>query len=144
MMNQPFQIKQVLWQQAEPELKMIRIEVFIKEQNVPEELEWDEADLICKHLLVFSGKHAIATARILDSGQIGRMAVLKEYRKQGIGSAMLNRLLEMANQMNLETVFLNAQLEAIPFYKSFGFIEQGDLFNDAGIMHKRMTKNLYE
>ncbi len=139
-MNLPFQIKHVQWQQAAEELKNIRTEVFIKEQNVPEELEWDEEDHICKHLLVLHNEQPIATARILQTGQIGRMAVLKNYRNQGIGTAMLKNLLELATAMQLQSVFLNAQIEAISFYKKFGFIEQGDLFNDAGIMHKRMIK----
>lgn len=142
MMNPPFQIKHVKWQDAANELQKIRIEVFIKEQKVPEELEWDNADLTCQHLLVMIDNQGVATARILSSGQIGRMAVLKDYRQQGIGSAMLTSLLEVASTMNLQSVFLNAQVEAILFYKKFGFVEQGDLFNDAGIMHKRMTKTL--
>lgn len=142
MNQQTLQIKQVRWQDAKDELRRIRTEVFIKEQKVPEELEWDNQDQNCMHLLVLDNENAIATARLLATGQIGRMAILAPYRQQGIGTAMLQKLFSIADKMNIDTVFLNAQTDAITFYKKFGFIEQGDLFNDAGIMHKRMVKSI--
>ena len=136
------QIEEVDWNHSAETLKSIRTEVFIKEQCVPEELEWDDNDQKCVHFLVTSDGKAIATARLLETGQIGRMAVLKPYRGQGIGQALMEKLMEKAKQMNLESVFLNAQINATSFYKKFGFVEQGDLFNDANIVHKRMVKLL--
>ena len=135
-------IKQVQWHEASESLKYIRTEVFIKEQHVPVELEWDDNDQSCMHLLAEYDGKAVGTARLLNTGQIGRMAILKPYRAQGIGHALMEKLITMAKTMNLTTVFLNAQIDATKFYIKFGFIEHGDLFNDANIVHKRMIKKL--
>lgn len=137
-----FDIKQVTWQEMESHIRSIRSTVFVEEQQVPVELEWDGQDNDCIHLLTEADKHYVATARLLDTGQIGRMAVLKEFRRKGIGSAMLETLLQIARTKNLDSVFLNAQIDATDFYNGFGFYEQGKLFNDAGIMHRRMRKEL--
>ena len=144
MMNDTFDIFIADWKTQNQAIREIRTRVFIIEQNVPEKLEWDEYDSICQHLLVRKNGTFIATSRLLDSGQIGRMAVLKQYRQQGVGTAMLTKLLEMAKSMKLDTVFLNAQLDAVDFYKKFGFHVQGELFNDAGIMHQRMSREWNE
>jgi predicted GNAT family N-acyltransferase len=136
------EIKQVDWQEMEPHLRHIRTRVFIEEQNVPEELEWDEDDKDGIHLLVKMDDDFIATARLLTTGQIGRMAVLKPYRQCGIGSKMLIKILSMAEAMSMKTVFLNAQIDAMRFYNKFGFQEQGDVFDDAGIPHLKMYKTL--
>ncbi len=133
---------QVSWRDMEPCLRDIRTRVFIEEQHVPEELEWENDDIDAVHLIVKKNNDYVATARLLNSGQIGRMAVLKPYRRCGVGKKMLEKLLSIAETMGLKTVFLNAQVEAIDFYKKFGFQEHGDMFDDAGIQHMRMNKNL--
>ena len=141
MQNYSFQTCR--WQDYQTELSHIRREVFIKEQNVPEELEWDEFDKIAQHVIALdSNKHPIGTGRIKEDGHIGRMAVLIEHRKRGVGSAILEVLLEYANKKNLVGVYLHAQVEAIPFYEHHGFTCQGDKFMDAGIPHKTMFKEL--
>ena len=137
-----FVITQVNWSDMTEHLRSIRTRVFIEEQNVPEELEWDNDDLSCIHLLATKDKKHIATARLLKTGQIGRMAVLKPYRRCGIGSKMLKKLLSIAKGMGMEMVFLNAQIDAKGFYQNFGFKEIGDVFDDAGIPHIKMTKSL--
>ena len=137
-----FVVLQASWLDMEPHLRSIRTQVFIEEQNVPVELEWEEEDIDCAHLLVKKNNDYIATARLLDTGQIGRMAVLKPFRRCGIGSAMLHNILSIAKAMDMETVFLNAQVDAIQFYKKHGFIEQGDVFDDAGIPHLNMVMSL--
>ena len=137
-----FDVMQVSWRDMEPHLRDIRTRVFIEEQNVPEELEWEDDDIDAIHLIV-QKKHAyVATARLLHSGQIGRMAVLKPYRRSGIGKKMLEKLLAIAETMGMKTAFLNAQLVAIDFYKKYGFQEHGEIFDDAGIEHIRMEKSL--
>ena len=141
-MTNNIEILQVGWQENEAELRSIRTTVFIEEQQVPVELEWDEDDLDCVHLLVKKGADYIATARLLNSGQIGRMAVLKPYRKSGIGSMLLTKLLSIAKSMKMNDVFLNAQINALSFYKQHGFNETGDIFDDAGIPHIRMEKEV--
>jgi predicted GNAT family N-acyltransferase len=137
-----FTIEQVKWQDAESYLRHIRTTVFIEEQQVPEELEWDEFDETCIHVICETNNDFIATARLLESGQIGRMAVLKEYRTKGVGSMMLEKILHIAELMKMKTVFLNSQIDAVDFYKKFGFVEEGGVFDDAGIPHRKMTKSL--
>lgn len=137
-----FDVLQVSWRDMEPHLRDVRTRVFIEEQHVPEELEWEDGDIDAVHLIVKKNNDYVATARLLDSGQIGRMAVLKPYRRCGIGKLMLQKLLSIAETMKLKSVFLNAQVEAIDFYKKLGFQEQGGMFDDAGIQHRRMDKNL--
>ena len=133
-------VEQVKWQNMETHLRRIRTIVFIEEQNVPEEMEWDEYDETCMHVIVGMNGEYIATGRLLETGQIGRMAVLKSYRKMGIGSKILEKLLSIAESMGMKTIFLNAQLDAIGFYRKYGFEEEGDIFDDAGIPHRKMGK----
>lgn len=133
-------VEQVKWQDKENPLRHIRTIVFIEEQNVPVELEWDEFDETCVHVIAETKGDSIATGRLLNSGQIGRMAVLKAYRNMGVGSKILEKLLLIAKSMKMKTVFLNAQIDAVGFYQKFGFIEEGGVFNDAGIPHRKMKK----
>jgi predicted GNAT family N-acyltransferase len=107
-------------------------------------MEWDEYDETCIHVLAFSNGEPIATGRILDTGQIGRMAVLKEYRNKRVGTKMLEEILDVAVSKNMKMVFLNSQIDAINFYKKFGFVEEGGVFDDAGIPHLKMTKVFIE
>ena len=117
----------------------IRETVFIAEQNVPVELEWDEYDEKATHLLVTdSAGNPVATSRMINTGHIGRMAVLKTYRKHGIGTAMLKTLVEIAQNQGLNKVKLSAQVDAIPFYEKSNFIATGDIYMDANIPHRDM------
>lgn len=127
-------------------IKAVRQQVFIIEQHVPVELEWDGLDTECLHLLVSCDKiNAVATARMhtmQSTAHIGRMAVLKPYRQQGIGSLMLETLLEQAGLPGVEGIELNAQTSAIGFYQRYGFIAVGDEFPDAGIPHYKMVLDI--
>ena len=126
-----------------PGIKTVREEVFIQEQRVPEELEWDEHDTKAIHVVAIdTHNQVIGTARILTDGHIGRMAVLAEWRKMGIGSAMLDKLLSIAKERGLTKVFLHAQTSAIGFYKNHDFRVLGEEFMDAGIPHRYMEKEL--
>jgi len=136
------EVLQVSWRDMESHLRDIRSKVFIEEQNVPEDLEWEDADLNAVHLLVKTTGQYVATARLLNTGQIGRMAVLKPYRLSGIGSAMLVELLSIAEERNMQRVILNAQVDAMAFYKKQGFKVESDVFDDAGIPHRKMSKSL--
>lgn len=126
------------WQEHGESLKAIRTEVFVKEQQVPEEMEWEEEDNHAQHFLATLDQKAVGTARLLSSGQIGRMAVLKPYRQQGIGGQLLQACLDAASQQKLEPLFLHAQNDAIPFYEKFGFVIAGKEFYEAGIAHHKM------
>jgi predicted GNAT family N-acyltransferase len=123
-------------------LRAIRDEVFVREQAVPIELEWDEFDPVSQHVLAWSGERAIGTGRLLPDGHIGRMAVLGEWRGRGVGSALLTALMEVARTSGLSRVELNAQLHAMPFYERHGFRAEGEEFLDAGILHRRMWRDL--
>ncbi|MFI4922882.1 MAG: GNAT family N-acetyltransferase [Burkholderiales bacterium] len=140
---QDYQIREVGWQEAQHELKRVRKEVFIVEQNVPVELEWDGLDPEARHVLAQSRNgEAMGTARLLPDGQIGRMAVLKEWRGLGVGSALLEALLQMARTRGFSKVFLNSQTRAIAFYSRHGFKVASGKFMDAGIPHVRMVLHL--
>lgn len=135
----PYRICVVNWQDEAVALRDIRTAVFIYEQQVPEDLEWDEFDPVSLHVLALnSNDQPIGTARLLPDGHIGRMAVLKEWRGKGIGSAMLQRILEESSHRGMQKVMLNAQMAAIKFYEKFGFQVSGEEFMEAGIPHIKM------
>ena len=131
------------WHDDNRALRMIREAVFIHEQGVPAALEWDEFDATCMHLLATdsSGK-PIGTARLLPNGSIGRMAVLAEWRNKGVGTALMQRLLEEARNRQIRQVILNAQTHATGFYGKFGFQPVGKEFIEAEITHVRMVLRL--
>ena len=134
---------QTSWDKHKKDLIRIRTLVFINEQLVPPELEWDGYDNDCWHVIASTNDvEYIATGRMLYDGHIGRMAVLPEFRGQGIGSAMLNELINLAKQQGLREVFLHAQTSAIEFYQNHGFVISSDEFMDAGIPHVTMRKTL--
>lgn len=135
-------IETVSFDEARAAIESIRRQVFIEEQQVPETLEWDGLDEQATHLLARIGEKPVATARLLPDGHIGRMAVRQAWRQQGIGMALLQRLLELARERALPKVFLNAQLAALDFYARAGFRTTGSTFMDAGIPHKRMVLEL--
>lgn len=141
-----YRIRQVDWCDAAAALSTIRRRVFINEQRVPEALEWDGLDedpKTCLHLLAESrDREPIGTVRLLiadQSGHIGRMAVLPAWRGHGIGKALLDAVLSLANQQRLTNTWLDAQVQAIGFYQRAGFKISSDEFLDAGIPHRRMT-----
>jgi predicted GNAT family N-acyltransferase len=126
------------WADAQALAKPIRTSVFIQEQHVPELEEWDDEDSASLHVLAVRDGEAVATARLTQKGKIGRMAVLKAHRKQGIGSSMLVKLIEAAKQRGLQEIKLWSQTHAQEFYKKHGFVAQGDEFLDAEIAHVEM------
>ena len=120
----------------------IRYEVFVEEQNVPEELEIDGFDGEAKHVLAFVDGVPIGTGRILSDGHIGRLAVLKKYRRQGAGKLIMKELMKWAQDMNLEKVWLSSQWHAHSFYLDLGFICVGEIYEEAGIDHIKMLRSL--
>ena len=126
------------WEEARALAAPIRFEVFVREQGVPPELEMDAVDAQCLHAVAFQGQTAVGTARLLPDGHIGRMAVLKAFRKRGVGGAMLARLIETARARGEREVALSAQVHALPFYRAYGFVEEGPQYEEAGIAHQAM------
>ena len=121
----------------------IRLEVFVHEQLVPLEEEIDALDALCVHAVAFDATgRALATGRLLPDGHIGRMAVLKVARTQGLGSAVLNALMQQAYERGFAEVVLSAQTHAQGFYLRHGFIPEGAEYLDANIPHILMRKAL--
>ncbi|WP_346797408.1 GNAT family N-acetyltransferase [Halomonas sp. Bachu 37] len=120
----------------------IRQRVFIDEQEVPQEEEWDGLDPQCRHFLAYRGSQALGTARLLPDGHIGRVAVLLEGRGKGVGRALMEAAIVCAQRHGHSRVVLSAQTHALAFYESLGFIAQGDEFLDAGIPHREMVLKL--
>lgn len=123
-------------------LKRVREAVFVAEQGVPPELEWDEIDPDCVHILARNEEGSVVgVARLCPGGHIGRMAVLAGWRGMGVGRAMLQFLLDHANREGVQHLHLNAQVSAVGFYEKAGFQVQGGEFMDAGIPHLRMIRD---
>ena len=142
-MKKPYTIKATDWDKDKIALSSVRRSVFIEEQKVPEELEWDEFDETSQHIIALDNSdHPIGTGRIKADGQIGRMAVLKNWRNKGIGKSILDELLKIASQSKHDEIYLHAQLTAIKFYEKSGFIINSDEFMDAGIPHKTMIRRI--
>jgi hypothetical protein len=120
----------------------IRYEVFVGEQNVPEELEIDGLDGEAKHVLAFVDTVPIGTGRILDDGHIGRVAILKNHRGLGIGKLIMRELIKCAQDMSLEKVWLSSQWHAHSFYLDLGFVCVGEIYKEAGIDHIKMYRVL--
>ena len=131
------------WATTGSAIRAIRETVFIHEQGVPVELEWDGLDLSCANVLAWNDRgEAIGTARMHQNGTIGRMAVLKDWRGRGVGRALLQTLLDLAVRQGLPRVTLSAQTHALGFYERAGFHVVGEPFIDAGIPHRKMVKEL--
>ena len=117
----------------------IRFEVFVDEQKVPAEIELDDMDAVCLHAVAYDDfGAAIGTGRLLPDGHIGRMAVRQPGRGTGVGGAILSLLMQKARERGDTAVVLNAQTVAAPFYARHGFVQQGEVFEEAGIAHVEM------
>lgn len=138
-----FKVRLADWERDEPALREVRTSVFVKEQAVSEREEWDGLDAECTHAVAENAAQGVfGTGRLHLSGKIGRMAVLPEWRGQGVGAAILRRLLEEATNRGLESVYLHAQVQVLGFYSRFGFVAEGEEFEEANIPHRRMRLRL--
>ncbi len=124
----------------------LRREVFIDEQRVPEELELDGEDDACIHFLAVDDQGtAVGTARLRIAGhkaKAQRVAVRRAHRGRGIGAALMRAVEGEARRNGAATVTLSSQVHAIPFYERIGYVARGDVYDDAGIPHRDMTKSL--
>ncbi|MFP5441419.1 MAG: GNAT family N-acetyltransferase [Gammaproteobacteria bacterium] len=135
-------IRRTSWAQDRAPLSAIRRKVFIEEQHVPEDMEWDEFDDDSVHFLAEDNGTAVGCGRLLPSGQISRISVLEERRSEGIGRALLDAMINEARSRGLKEVFLHAQTHATSFYEGAGFLVDGGIFVEAGIPHRLMVKSL--
>ncbi len=137
------QISQVRWNDDEDYLRAIRTPVFVEEQAVAPDFEWDELDENAIHLLaLFDDLHLeaqpIACLRIIDYHKIGRMAVLKEWRGMGLGTALLLEAIKICKAHGSKSMHLSAQTHAIEFYRKAGFRVTSVEYCDVHIPHVDM------
>jgi ElaA protein len=121
---------------------VLRHEVFVQEQAVPEDLERDEHDATALHLLAAWEGRPVGTARVLlrgNTGKIGRVCVLAPMRGRGIGAALIRAAVEEIRARGMARAKLGSQVHAIPFYEGLGFVAEGPVYDDAGIPHRDMT-----
>jgi predicted GNAT family N-acyltransferase len=143
MSRAPVRIELLDWEAARPLAAPIRFAVFVEEQKVPAELEIDDQDARCVHALARDAEgRALGTGRLLPDGHIGRMAVLQDARKLGIGSALLAALMDEARRRGHAQAVLSAQTHAIPFYRRHGYAVVGGEYMDCGIPHVDMACDL--
>jgi len=131
------------WEKAQPVAGPLRFAIFVGEQNVPAGIELDDLDASCVHAIAYDvdGK-AIGTGRLLPDGHIGRMAVVPEWRRRGVGAEILEALIGEARKRGHREVMLSAQLQAAEFYRGAGFAAEGKVYEEAGILHQKMRKAL--
>jgi predicted GNAT family N-acyltransferase len=142
-MTPEFHVQPADYQADFKDLRAVREPVFVLEQNVPIELEWDELDPRCHHVLARDNDHRpIGTGRLTPERKIGRLAVLKEWRGRGVGDALLQALIDQARHLGWDEVSLHAQVDAIGFYEKWGFEPYGEQFEEAGIRHQSMKLSL--
>jgi len=136
------------WDRARAEASPIRFRVFVEEQGVPRSIELDDLDAVCVHAIAYDDDPAasddagtpIGTGRLLPDGHIGRMAVLEQWRRHGVGTMILNKLMEKAKERGHEEVRLSAQVHALDFYRRHGFQPLGEIYEEAGIPHRKMRR----
>jgi predicted GNAT family N-acyltransferase len=143
MLEQDFHVVLANWAADEAALRAVRTAVFLVEQGIPPEDEWDELDAPSLHALARDAAgNAIGCARLTPKRKIGRLAVLEAWRGKGVGEALLRTMVEQARARHWPEVALDSQVYAIPFYERAGFVAEGEAFMDAGIPHRLMRLSL--
>lgn len=146
MSDPEWRIVRVGWRDDQASLCAIRQRVFVEEQGVPEDLEWEGDDEQCEHFLaIHQQAGAVGCARLRPDGrraQIGRLAVLPAYRRLGIGRAMLEKVDRCGIERGYDELYLHAQTYAQPLYESLGYLASGAEFQEAGIAHRLMTRRI--
>ena len=141
------QVRVGSWQELSREAQALRTAVFVQEQKIPAELEWDEGDAQALHAVAFNRLGMpLATGRMLPHApgvaRIGRMAVVQAMRGSGVGRQVLDALMRAAQASGHQEVLLHAQVSAVPFYLKAGFAQRGTVFEEAAIPHVEMVRPL--
>lgn len=141
-----YTVSRVRWEQAAPLLKNVREQVFVYEWRIPKSIEFDKKDRFAYHVLACHDKtqEPIGTGRILSSGEISRIAVLKFHRKDQVDKIILQALFKIAREMNLKEIFIYSPLDAIEYFRKFNFNSTGAVFMEAGMPRQKMTCLLNE
>lgn len=130
-----FTIRTGSWDELQNDAKLIREQVFIQEQQIAVEDEWDAEDAVSVHFVVYNQDQPIATARLLQNNSVGRVAVLKSHRGVGIGKLLMQQIIQQAKHEQREFLKLSSQVHAIQFYAGLGFKVEGEQYLDCGILH---------
>lgn len=126
------------WAQASVWAKPIRKQVFVQEQNICEAEEWDEYDGCSLHGIAWLEEKPVGCVRLLPEGKIGRLAVLADFRRQGIARALMKKALDRAVEARHKELLLSAQISAMPLYEEFGFVPFGEPHTEVNIPHQWM------
>ena len=128
----------------EAEVKALRLAVFVEEQQVPLSVEMDDRDSHCRYAFAHIDGTLVGIGRIdlEKAGKIGRVAVYPKYRRRRVGSAIMTALEAEATEGGLSEVWMHAQDSAFSFYESLGYRAVGPVFQEAGIPHRKMVKDL--
>lgn len=126
------------WEHLKAAAQQIREQVFILEQQIAPEDEWDAEDAVATHFVLYHDQEAVATARLLPNDRIGRVAVLAQYRGQGLGAKLMQNVLDFAQQQGRTQVHLSSQVQAMAFYQALGFVAAGEPYLDCDIAHIHM------
>ncbi len=129
---------------AEADIRQVRDQVFVVEQQIDRDLEFDDRDFVCRHAVAYHAEVPVATGRVdlEKGGKVGRVAVLREFRRQGYGRQVMLALEEAAGQHQCSEVWFHAQLSAVSFYLALGYRIDGPEFEEANIPHVVMRKAL--
>ena len=144
-MTSPIAVRVVRTPEQRAQAYAIRRRVFQDEQGVPAAEEFDADDERATHVLASAAGEPAGTGRVVfypDHAKIGRMAVLREYRRHGVGRAIMTALTRIAVEHGVTRLVLHAQVQAIPFYSALGFVITSEEFEEAGIPHRKMERTL--
>ena len=125
-----------------PEIRDIRNDVFTREQQIDKDVDFDGQDRDAVHVLVSCRGRYVGTGRMLADGHIGRLAVLREYRGQGLGAKAVRALVKEAKDRRMSRVYLGSQTHAIGFYEKLGFSAYGEPYVEANIEHVHMERSI--
>ena len=136
-----YSVSRVPWQVASPLLKDIREKVFICERRIPKKVEFDIDDSNSFHMLVCddNSQQPIATGRISPSGEISRIAVLMEFRKECVDKMIIQGLFEIAKELSLEEIFITPSIDKVSDFTKYDFYPVGAVYMEAGIAIQRMA-----
>ena len=139
-----FRVEPATWAVDRAAIEPVRLDVFVGEQQVPEDEEFDDDDPVSQHFVAIANVDGavVGTGRLTPDGRIGRMAVTRDWRGRGVGRAILRSAIEAARLRHMEEVRLSAQVQAEGFYRRFGFEPEGEIFDDVGIPHRWMRLKL--
>ena len=134
----PYTLHHAAWAELEADARLVRTAVFIEEQHIAAEDEWDDEDVKSLHFVIYEQNQAIATARLMQNHHIGRVAVLQKARGSGVGQWLMREIIARARAEHRPYLKLSAQTHAIGFYENLGFKVEGESYLDCGIPHVDM------